>query len=138
VNLSLNQPADEGTIPLHQLASVGPWSLSYYCYLFGTATVFELYVDGPSGDFQSLSVTSTNDAAGPTVATKGGGVGVGGGAALIGNTFVSPPNFTRLAVTVQLRTGSGPAATLSVSYVADAVDAGARRCFGNGTGIVTG
>lgn len=138
VNLSFNTPADEGTIPLHPLASVGPWSLSYYCYLLSTATVLELYVDGPTGDFQSLSVTSTNDAAGPTVATSGGGIGVGMGAALVASASASASSFKRLAVTAQLRTGNAPAATVSASYLVDARNTGDRRCVGSGTGIPTG
>jgi hypothetical protein len=137
VNLSLNQAPDEGTIPIHQLPSVGPWSLSYYCYRMSVATVFELYVDGPTGEFQSLSATSTNGAA-PVLASSGGGIGVGTGFALVGSASAANPDFKRLALTVQLHAASGAAGTLSASFLVDARDTAARRCSGSGTGIPTG
>jgi hypothetical protein len=129
-----------GVFTFHQLAVVGPWTISIACGWHNTpsstAVQVQIQVAGP-GDYQAAWVRSSDDSSFTN--------GSGGGSlpasdmlqsdSLQGGGPAAPGHFMRSAATIELHSGT-TAATLTLNALADYRST--RKCFGNGTGVLTG
>jgi hypothetical protein len=133
VKLVLDRPAiDSGSFASETFALVGPWDFASRCGLIGGDVEFRLEVrGGVGGEYQLAGLKSDDDVTITPRAT--GGAVLPASYTQIGSAAPGPGHFTRLADTIQLKSGA-EVWTVTLNVLADNRGP-SPRCFGYGTAV---